>query len=184
MVALNSTMMPLGTVAPDFTLSDVITGNSIALQDVKSNNATVIMFICNHCPYVVHIQDELVALANDYQPQGVTFLAICSNDSVKYPDDAPERMQAVALEKGYPFPYLHDETQNVARAYDAQCTPDFFVFDADLKCAYRGQMDDSRPGNEIPVTGADLRRALDALINGHEVLSEQKPSVGCSIKWA
>jgi len=183
MPAVESTMFPLGKQAPSFALVNAIDGNVVRLEDIKSDVATVIMFICNHCPFVKHVQHELVRLANDYQPKGVTFVAINSNDVEKYPDDSPENMKKVAEELGYPFPYLFDETQEVAKAYQAACTPDFYVFDRELKCVYRGQLDDSRPGNNIPVTGASIRAALDALLSGNPVPELQKPSIGCSIKW-
>jgi thiol-disulfide isomerase/thioredoxin len=183
MAATPSTMMPLGTVAPDFSLPNVVTGEMVTLQSLKSDKATVIMFICNHCPYVKHIQAELVKLANHYQPQGVSFIAINSNDAANYPDDAPDKMKQVAQQLGYPFPYLYDETQEVAKAYQAACTPDFYVFDSQLKCAYRGQLDGSRPKNDIPVTGKDMREALDAMLAGQPVDPVQTPSLGCNIKW-
>ncbi|MES1942761.1 alkyl hydroperoxide reductase [Salinisphaera sp. PC39] len=179
-----SNMMPLGTKAPDFALPDAVSGRTLSLADVRGERATVVMFICNHCPYVKHVNAELVRLANDYRDRGVGFVAISANDADEYPDDAPDKMKQVAAEQGYPFPYLYDETQSVAKAYDAACTPDFYVFDADLKCAYRGQLDDSRPGNDEPVTGADLRAALDAILDGEIVPEDmQTPSQGCNIKW-
>jgi thiol-disulfide isomerase/thioredoxin len=183
MAATPSTMMPLGTVAPDFSLLNVITGEMVTLQNLKSDKATVIMFICNHCPYVKHVQAELVKLANHYQSQGVSFIAINSNDAVNYPDDAPDKMKEVAQQLGYPFPYLYDETQEVAKVYQAACTPDFYIFDSYLKCAYRGQLDGSRPKNDIPVTGKDMREALDAMLAGQSVDPVQTPSLGCNIKW-
>ncbi|MBI3950247.1 MAG: thioredoxin family protein [Acidobacteria bacterium] len=183
MAATSTMTMPLGTVAPDFTLPDTVTGKMISLNELKSDIATVVMFICNHCPYVQHVQHELVRLANDYQPKGISFIAISSNDIEAYPDDSPERMKEVAVRLGYPFPYLFDETQEVAKAYDVACTPDFYILDRDLKCVYRGQLDDSRPGNLIPVTGKDIRAALDNILSGKPVDPNQKPSIGCSIKW-
>lgn len=183
MAVTPSNMVPLGTIAPDFTLPDTVSGRMMSLRELKSEIATVIMFICNHCPYVQHVQHELVRLANDYQPKGISFIAISSNDVVGYPDDAPDKMKEVAERLGYPFPYLYDETQQVAKAYDAACTPDFYIFDKDLKCVYRGQLDDSRPGNLIPVTGRDIRAALDSILRGEPVNPDQKPSVGCNIKW-
>lgn len=183
MAATPSNMIPLGTIAPDFTLPDTVTGRMMSLQELKSEIATVIMFICNHCPYVQHVQHELVRLAKDYQPKGISFIAISSNDVVGYPDDAPDKMKEVAERLGYPFPYLYDETQEVAKAYQAACTPDFYIFDKDLKCVYRGQLDDSRPGNLIPVTGRDIRAALDSILRGEPVNPDQKPSIGCNIKW-
>ena len=141
------------------------------------------MFICNHCPFVKHIQTELVNLGREYPPKGISIIAISSNDVSDYPEDSPDKMKQRAKSLGYTFPYLYDETQEVARSYDAACTPDFFVFDQDLLCVYRGQLDDSRPGNNIPVTGKDLRSALDAILSGHKVNPDQRPSVGCNIKW-
>lgn len=183
MAATPSKMIPLGTKAPDFTLPDVVSGKMMSLNELKSQKATVIMFICNHCPYVKHVNHELVRLARDYQPKGVAFIAISSNDVAQYPEDGPEEMKKVAQQLGYPFPYLHDESQDVARAYDAACTPDIYIFDKDLKLAYRGQLDDARPGNNAPVTGNDVRAALDNLLSGKPVSPEQKPSIGCNIKW-
>ncbi|RKZ80790.1 MAG: thioredoxin family protein [Candidatus Parabeggiatoa sp. nov. 1] len=183
MAATPSIMMPIGTVAPDFTLLNPVTGETATLAGLKSDTATVIMFICNHCPYVKHVQGELVKLANDYQPKGVSFIAINSNDVENYPDDSPEKMKETAEQVGYPFPYLFDETQEVAKAYQAACTPDFYVFDQDLKCAYRGQLDDARPKNDAPVTGKDIRAALDAILAGQLVNPNQTPSIGCNIKW-
>jgi peroxiredoxin len=182
-MATLSTMMPLGTKAPDFELPDAVTGKRLSLDELKSEWATVVMFICNHCPYVKHIQEELVKLAADYQIRGAAFVAISSNDPTAYPEDAPGHMREVAEAFGYPFPYLFDESQDVARAYQAACTPDFYIFDRDLNCVYRGQLDDSRPGNGLPVTGRDIRRALDDILNGQPVDSDQTPSIGCSIKW-
>ncbi len=178
-----STMLPLGTKAPNFTLPDVTTNKDRTLDSLKSDKATVIMFICNHCPFVKHIQSELVKLANDYQKKGIAFVAINSNDIESYPEDSPAKMKAVAEKMHYSFPYLFDETQEIAKEYDAACTPDFYIFDGGLKCVYRGQLDDSRPGNDVPVTGKDLRAALDNLLQGKSVSSEQKPSMGCNIKW-
>ena len=178
-----SNMLPLGTLAPSFTLPDTTNGKTVSLADLKSDKATVIMFICNHCPFVKHVDEQLVALANDYQAKGVSFIAISSNDVENYPQDGPELMKEEAEKLGYPFPYLYDETQEVAKDYDAACTPDFYIFDGDLKCAYRGQLDDSRPGNGRPVTGADIRAALDDILAGKEVAAMQIPSLGCNIKW-
>lgn len=183
MVKTPSTMLALGTKAFPFTLRDTVTGKMMSLSDLKSDIATVIMFICNHCPYVKHVQSELVRLAKDYQPKGISFIAISSNDIEQYPEDSPEKMKEVALQLGYPFPYLYDETQDVARQYQAACTPDFYIFDRNLRLVYRGQLDDSRPGNSIPLSGKDIRQALDNLIKGQEVDPNQRPSVGCSIKW-
>jgi peroxiredoxin len=178
-----STMLPLNTIAPDFQLLDTVTGQKKSLSTLKSETATVIMFICNHCPFVKHVQGELVGLAHDYQPKGIGFIAISSNDPGAYPEDSPQKMAAVAKELNYPFPYLFDETQEVAKSYQAACTPDFYVFDGKLRCVYRGQLDASRPGNAIPVTGKNLREALDTLLRGHPISPDQKPSMGCNIKW-
>ncbi len=178
-----SKMVKLGPIAHDFSLPNV-DGRSYSLSDVKGEKGTLIFFICNHCPYVIHINEELVRLANDYMPKGIGFIAINSNDVEKYPEDHPDKMKEVAQQLGYPFVYLFDESQEVARSYDAACTPDFFLYDANLSLVYRGQLDDSRPGNEIPVTGRDLRRALDMLLQGKMVdEQEQIPSAGCNIKW-
>lgn len=178
-----STMVSLGTQAANFVLPDTVTGRTMDLEQLQSDKATVIMFICNHCPFVKHVQRELVNIANEYQPKNVAFVAISSNDVERYPADSPEKMQQVAAELQYAFPYLYDESQDVARAYHAVCTPDIFVYDRDLRLVYRGQLDDSRPGNDIPVTGKDLREALDAILAGKPVNPEQKPSIGCNIKW-
>lgn len=178
-----SLMLPLGTVAPDFNLPDTISGNLYTLKDLASPKGTVIMFICNHCPFVRHVRSKIISLAKVYQEKGVSFIAIGSNDATTYPDDAPEKMGCIGKELDFTFPYLYDETQEVAKSYQAACTPDFYVFDGDLKCVYRGQLDDSRPGNDIPVTGADLRSAIDSLLNGTPVDQNQKPSIGCNIKW-
>ncbi len=178
-----SNMIPLGTRAPDFTLPDVVSGNPVSLDDLKSESAVVIMFICNHCPYVKHVIDQVVILANDYIPQGVTFAGINSNDVENYPEDSPKKMKLLAEKLDFPFPYLFDESQETAKAYKAACTPDFYIFDRDLKLVYRGQLDDSRPGNNIPVTGADIRDALDRILAGRTVSSHQKPGIGCNIKW-
>jgi len=178
-----STMIQLGSTAPNFSLPDVVSSGQLSLTDIKSDTATVIMFICNHCPYVKHVQSGLVELANDYIAKGVKFIAINSNDAVNYPEDSPENMKAVADRFGYPFPYLFDESQEIAKAYGAICTPDFYIYDNDLKLVYRGQMDDSRPGNGKPVTGNDIRAALDEILAGNELSPEQVPSIGCSIKW-
>lgn len=155
----------------------------MTLDSLKSDTATVVMFICNHCPFVKHVQQGLVSLAQDYIPRGISFIAINSNDVVTHPGDSPEKMKEEAQRLGYPFPYLFDESQEVAHAYQAACTPDFYVFDGGLNLIYRGQLDDSRPGNEIPVTGQDIRAALDAALNGTPVSGHQKPSIGCNIKW-
>ncbi len=178
-----SKMIPLGTTAPDFTLPDTVSGKLLSLAELKSDRASVILFICNHCPYVQHVRQQLIELAGDYGPRGIAFVAISANDAENYPDDAPEKMRMVAGELGYPFPYLYDESQEVARAYGAACTPDIFVFDGALKLVYRGQLDDARPGTDVPVTGRDLREALDRILEGRPVSPDQKPSMGCNIKW-
>jgi peroxiredoxin len=175
--------MPPGTSAPDFSLPDVVTGNSVTLADFAGKPALLVMFICAHCPYVVHVREELVRLANEFQPQDAAFVAISANDAVKYPADGPEGLRAMAVECKFPFPMLYDESQEVAQAYTAACTPDFFLFDADRKLAYRGRLDDSTPGNGKPVTGADLRPALEAVLAGQPAPQPQMPSLGCSIKW-
>ena len=175
--------IPLGFTAPDFTLPDTVSGKTLSLNDLKSDKATVVMFICNHCPYVKHVNEGLVQLANDYMSKGVSFIAISSNDVANYPEDSPEQMKLVAEKLAYPFPYLYDETQDVAKAYTAECTPDFSIFDGNLQCVYRGQLDGSRPGSNIPVTGKDIRGALDAILANDTVSEEQIPSVGCNIKW-
>jgi thiol-disulfide isomerase/thioredoxin len=179
-----SFMLPLGTQAPGFSLTDVSSDLSINLTaSDKHDTATVICFICNHCPYVKHINQALTQLANDYMPKQIRFIAINSNDTANYPDDSPENMKRIAETEQYPFPYLFDATQEVAKAYHATCTPDFFVFDQDLMLTYRGQLDDSRPGNGLTPDGASIREALDCLIAGKPVLQDQKPSIGCNIKW-
>lgn len=183
MAQIPSNMLPLGTVAPDFTLIDTTTYQFLSLQEAKGEVATLIMFICNHCPFVLHINSELVKLTNDYKERGIGIVAISSNDVENYPQDSPELMKTQAIDLGYSFPYLYDETQEIAKAYDAACTPDFFLFDNELKLAYRGQLDNSRPSLDTPVTGRDLRNALDAIIEGREVDENQIPSVGCNIKW-
>lgn len=183
MAFTESTMLPLGTIAPDFDLLDTVSGRNISLSAIQSDKATVVMFTCNHCPYVLHINQGLVAFANEYIAKGVSFVAISSNDVERYPQDAPDLMQKLAETEQYPFPYLYDDTQAVAKAYDAACTPDFYVFDGDLRLVYRGQMDDSRPSNGKPVTAADLRNALDATLAGAPCAELQRPSGGCGIKW-
>jgi peroxiredoxin len=178
-----STMVTLGTISPNFILPDTISGKSISLENVKGNVATLIMFICNHCPFVKHVNAELVKLANDYKNKGIGFAAISSNDVVNHPEDSPELMKQIAKQLNYPFPYLYDESKEVAKAFDAACTPDFFIYDKNLKLVYRGQLDDSRPGNALPLTGKDIRNALDCLISDHPVPELQRPSIGCNIKW-
>lgn len=180
-------MLPLGTKAPPFTLLDTISGNQVSLQQLvqPGSKGTVIMFICNHCPYVIHLREALVKFARREQEKGVNFIAISSNDVVNYPDDSPAKMKEMAETFHFSFPYLYDETQEVAKAYQAACTPDFYLFDQSLKLVYRGQFDDSRPGSDTPVTGQDLKRAIDALLSGGPLPKdeEQKPSMGCNIKW-
>jgi peroxiredoxin len=183
MAATPSTMVALGTTAPPFRLPDATTHGSVGLDDFPEAGAYLVMFVCNHCPYVKHVRGELAALGRDYGARGVAVLAISANDVTTHPDDRPEKMAAEAAAAGYTFPYLYDETQEVARAYHAACTPDFFLFDAERKLVYRGQLDDSRPGNGKPVTGADLRAALDAVLAGQPVSTQQTPSIGCNIKW-
>ncbi len=172
-----------GTKAPDFTLINTIDDKLYSLNDLKGEKGTVIMFICNHCPFVIHVNDELVKMASMYLEKGINFIAISSNNVINYPQDAPELMKQLAKKENYPFPYLYDETQQVAKNYDAACTPDFYVFDTDLKSVYHGQLDNSRPGNGMPVTGKDIRNALDNLLLNKSVLENQKPSMGCGIKW-
>jgi len=175
-------MLALGTVAPDFRLPDT-TGKLVSLADFKDAPALVVVFMCNHCPYVKHIRQGLAQFARDYIPRGVAMVGINSNDVVRYPEDSPARMAEEVKAGGYIFPYLFDETQAVAKAYRAACTPDFYVFDAARRLVYRGQFDDSRPGNGIPVTGKDLRAAVEAVLAGKPVSPNQKPSLGCNIKW-
>ena len=185
MARTESNMLPIGTKAPEFTLPDAVSGDMLTLYELRPAAATVIMFICNHCPYVLYVKEELVRLANNYQPKGVSFIAISSNDIVNYPQDAPDKMKVFAEENGFTFPYLFDETQEVAKAYDAACTPDFYVFDGNLSLRYRGRLDESRPReqNPKPVTGSDLRGALNAILANQLVSEIQFPSMGCNIKW-
>ena len=178
-----SNMLPLGTVAPDFSLVDTVTKDTYSLQQLRGEKGTVIMFICNHCPYVKYVNEELIRVCNDYRVTGFSFVAISSNDVSKYPEDGPDAMYRHAQKEGYNFPYLYDETQEVAKAYDAACTPDFYLFDSELKLVYRGQLDNSRPGNSIPLNGRDLREAMDNILNNHPQRKDQKPSMGCNIKW-
>lgn len=183
MVLTSSNMLPLGTIAPDFILFDTVSEKKLSLNELKSDKATLIMFICNHCPYVKHMKEELASIANDYMQDDVLVVAISSNDAEYYPEDSPDLMREDAKKFEYPFPYLYDETQEIARAYQAACTPDFYLFDKDMKLVYRGQLDDSRPGNEVPLTGKDLRGAIEDLLKGNPISEDQKPSVGCNIKW-
>ena len=185
MALTESNMLPIGTVAPNFNLIDTVSNIVKSVNEIFSDKATVVMFICNHCPYVIHVKDELVRLAHDYESKGVKFVAISSNNFEKYPQDGPEAMKIFAKKSGFTFPYLYDETQNVARAYDAACTPDFYIFDGEKKLIYRGRLDDSRPRveNPKPVTGKDLRKALNAILSNQTVSAIQFPSMGCNIKW-
>lgn len=172
-----------GVLAPKFILHDTVSGNHLSLEDVKGKQGTVVMFICNHCPYVLHVKHGLGELSNDYQSKGIGFVAISSNDISRYPQDGPKEMKEFAEKMSYTFPYLYDETQEVAKAYDAACTPDLYVLNSNSEIIYRGQLDDSRPGNDIPVTGESIRAVLDTLLAGEEYTGPQKPSIGCSIKW-
>lgn len=183
MPALETKQIPLGFTAPDFTLLDTISGEMKSLDELKSDKATLIMFVCNHCPFVVHVWDELMRLADDYMTKGIKLIAISSNDVENYPDDHPDKMKELAQKTQMPFPYLYDETQKTAKDYQAVCTPDFSIFDGDMTCVYRGQLDDSRPSNGKPLNGKDIRAALDAILEGKPVSEDQKPSIGCSIKW-
>lgn len=178
-----SNMLPLGTNAPQFSLFDTISGDFKTLEQLKGTSGTLVMFICNHCPFVIHVNKTLVELANNYQKVGINCVAISSNDIINYPQDGPDEMKKNAIELNYSFPYLYDETQEIAKAYDAACTPDFFLFDESLKLVYRGQMDDSRPGNGLPINGKDLKNALDCLLQKKVNTWPQKPSIGCNIKW-
>jgi peroxiredoxin len=183
-MATESTMtLPIGTPAPDFALPDVISGKIKTLQDYRDAGAFLVVFLCRHCPYVVHVRDELIRLTRDWQPKGLAAIGISSNDARKYPDDAPGRLKEMALECQFPFSIVYDESQEVARAYTASCTPDFFLFDGEQKLAYRGRFDESTPGNGKPVTGSDLRAAIEAVLSGKPVSATQSPSCGCSIKW-
>lgn len=183
MARVASTMLALGTAAPDFQLPDVVSGQPISLASFTGKTALVVMFICRHCPFVKHVQDELAALGRDYQNQSVGIVAISANDADLYPDDAPDQLKAMAAELGFTFPLCYDASQAVAKSYTAACTPDYFLFDAERRLVYRGQLDDSRPGNDKPVDGRDLRAAIDALLANQAIPAEQKPSIGCNIKW-
>lgn len=178
-----SNMLPIGTIAPDFKLINTIDDKLVSLHECKGIKGTVIMFICNHCPFVIHVNEALVSTANQYRNKDINFIAISSNDVINYPQDAPDKMKLHARNNNYSFPYLFDETQEIAKAYDAACTPDLYVFDEDLKLVYRGQLDDSRPGNGIPLTGKDLRHALECLLSNTKNNQPQMPSIGCNIKW-
>jgi thiol-disulfide isomerase/thioredoxin len=183
MAETSSTMLPLGTQMPPFSLRDAVSGKAVTDRHAAGKKATLVMFICNHCPFVKHVMEELGRVAGDYIPKGVGVVAINANDVDEYPQDGPDKMMELALSEGWQFPFLLDDTQKVAQAYRAACTPDFFLFDAEAKLVYRGQLDDSRPSNKITVTGKDLRAALDAVLAGKPPLEEQKPSIGCNIKW-
>jgi peroxiredoxin len=178
-----SHMLPLGTQAPEFVLPDMVSRQMRSLAELKGTQGTLVIFMCNHCPFVVHVMDEVVRIADAYKPKGINTVSISSNDVAKYPQDSPELMKAFAQEHQMNFAYLYDETQQTARAYDAACTPDFYLFDAQNQLVYRGQLDDSRPSNGIPVSGKDLRAAIEALVLGQNISGEQKPSLGCNIKW-
>ncbi len=183
MALTESNPFPIGTLAPDFTLLDTKSDQQLSLSEIKGGKGTAIFFICNHCPFVIHVNDELVRMANEYSEKGIRFIAISSNNVETHPQDGPDFMKSHAEKQGYPFPYLYDESQEVAKAYDATCTPDLYLFDADLKSVYHGQLDGSRPGNEIPVSGSDFRNAMDQLLAGNGAIEDQKPSIGCGIKW-
>ncbi|NMG10619.1 thioredoxin family protein [Brasilonema sp. UFV-L1] len=178
-----STMLPLGTQAPDFHLPDVVSGHTISLSTFTDKKALLVMFICQHCPFVKYVKVELAQLGKDYVNHGLGIVAISANDAKNYPDDAPEFLKAMAIELNFKFPFCYDESQEIAKAYTAACTPDFFLFDAKRQLVYRGQLDDSRPSNGKPVTGADLRAAIDAVLAGERVAGDQQPSIGCNIKW-
>lgn len=178
-----SNMIPLGTKAPSFQLPDTNSYETLSLENCKGTKGTLVMFICNHCPYVIHVLDELLMIANDYRVQGLGIVAICSNDFVAYPEDAPSNMTEFAFKHGFNFPYLFDETQEVAKKYDAACTPDFYLFNSEDTLVYRGQLDDSRPHNGITTSGSDLRNAIDGLLYNRKINPVQKPSLGCNIKW-
>jgi peroxiredoxin len=182
-MAIESTDLPLGTPAPEFSLVDVVTGESVSLASLPASSALLVMFICRHCPYVKHVVPEIGRIASEYAGKGLTILGISSNDAATYPEDAPESLAEMVKLEGWQFPMLYDETQDVARAYAAVCTPEFYVFDASRKLAYHGQLDDSRHKNQVPLSGRDLRAALDAVLSGTPVASPQKPAIGCSIKW-
>ena len=182
-MAVESIMLPLGTTAPEFELRDVVSGQVYKLDSFAGKAALLVMFLCRHCPYVAHVQDEIAKLGQDYADTALGIVGISSNDPAHYPDDAPERLKEMAQRLGFRFPFCFDETQDVAKAYKAACTPDFYLFDAQRRLVYRGQLDDSRPGGNQPVTGRDLRAAIDAVLAGRPVAGNQKASIGCSIKW-
>ncbi len=182
-MAMTSAMLPIGTTAPPFDLLDVVTGQRYLLDSFATRTGLLVMFICRHCPYVVHVEQELARLGHDYQETNLGIIAISSNDSKNYPDDAPPKLKEMAIRLGFTFPFCHDETQEVAKAYRAACTPEFYLFDRDRHLAYHGQLDDSRPGNNKPITGRDLRTAIQAVLSGKPIDGSQRPSIGCSIKW-
>ena len=182
-MAMASSMLPLGTPAAAFELRDVVTGQTYSLNSFSDKSALLVMFICRHCPYVVHVEQELAKIGRDYQNTGLGIVAICSNDSITYPDDAPPKLKEMAQRLNATFPFCYDETQEVAKAYRAACTPDFYLFDQDRRLVYRGQLDESRPGNNKPVTGRDVRTAIESVLAGKPIDSNQRPSIGCSIKW-
>ena len=184
MAATPSNMMPLGMIAPDFTLPDSVTGANCSLQDLRGEKGTIIMFICNHCPYVLHVKEQLIDIARHYTEHGISTIAISANDVENYPQDAPDKMQAMMADWGNPFAaYCYDESQDVARAYQAACTPDIYLFDRGLSCVFRGRLDGATPKNDVPLTGEDLRHALDNLLVGNLISEQQIPSIGCNIKW-
>ena len=183
MVKTASTMLPLGTKAPNFSLPNTVDGSTVSLSDFADRKGLLVIFLCNHCPFVIHLKSDLAKFAKEYQAKGLGVVGISANDVANYPQDSPEKMKEEAQAAGYSFPYLYDETQDVAKAYGAACTPDFFLFDKDQKLVYRGQFDNSRPQSGIPITGADLRAACDAVLAGKPVTEDQKPSIGCNIKW-
>ena len=184
MVKTVSTMLPLGTAAPAFSLKDVVSGDALSLDKFSDKKGLLVMFICQHCPFVLHVESELSRLGQDYVSEGLGILAISANSVETHPQDSPDKLREQVKRAGFNFPYAHDETQKVAKRYTAACTPDFFLFDRDRKLVYRGQLDDSRPGNDKPVTGADLRAAIDKVLSGKTVPEDQEPSIGCNIKWA
>ena len=183
MSLVHSSMMPIGTLAPDFELPDVVSGQIKRRKDVKGDNGLVVMFICAHCPYVIHIQEEIAFMAEKYQLKGIGFAAISANDVASYPEDAPEKLKEQAEEQDFNFPYLYDETQEVAKAYAAACTPDFYLFNEKMECVYRGRFDAATPGNDEPVTGDELKDAMDSLLEEEPIFEDQKPSMGCNVKW-
>jgi len=183
MALTSTTEIPLGFKAPNFQLPDTITGKSFSFENIKGKNGTLVMFICNHCPYVIHVIDEIIEIAYDYQAKGIGFVAISSNDILNYPDDSPEKMETFAEENNFIFPYLYDESQEIAKAYSAECTPDFSLFDENDNCFYRGRLDGSSPGNTHPTNGFEMRRAIDCMIEKKPIYEPQYPSMGCGIKW-